>query len=63
MHTCKTCRDAFAKIVPDFHRLAASGVTETLRAPRNLVRWGLYAGASLCRDFLLVGGFLVLELR
>ena len=35
---------------------AGSGLTETLGAPRNLVRWGPYVGISLCRDFLLVGG-------
>ena len=28
----------------------SSGVTETLGAPRNLVRWGL------CREFILVEG-------
>ena len=33
-----------------------SGVTETFRPPRNLVKWGPYVGTSLCRDFLLVGG-------
>ena len=38
-----------------YNKFTASGVTETLEARRNLVRWGPCVGTSLCRDFLLVG--------